>query len=454
MLKAIANPLRAFVVKVLPPPIKKPIKKTFIILSRLKVFAKKFYMAYVLPLKHENLIANAEGTEKIRVTFIASNFASWKVDQVIDAMKISDRFEAIVLLARMTNGFGDELVDHEHNKLSSHFKKKAFDVVDTFDMDDAEIRETIRRIDPHVVFITNPHSLISKTLHQEILSQRLTCYVPYHHEVVAYGNNKEQYDQLSHNAFWKVFVPHQTSKEYYRKTRMKKDKGVIVTGLPACEPLFHRSRRFSYHWKSEVGEKLRIVWAPHWLVRSDLKLATIYDLGDAIKDLAWRYRDRVEWVMRPHPFLKPTLNTHPDWGKAKADEFFNFWAGSDFSQIEEGDYIDLFQTSDAMIHDSGSFLAEYLCVNKPVMYLKTGATIENYLNEFGQLALNACEVGRSIFDIQCFIDRLLSGEDPNNNKRNAFIDSSLAPLYSIPPSEKISQALLENFDLKSTNNAK
>ena len=312
-------------------------------------------------------------------------------------------------------------------------------------MTDAEIREAIHQFDPHLVFITNPHSLISEALHKELLAQRLTCYVPYHHEVVTYGDNREQYDQLSHNAFWKVFAPHQTSKEYYRTTRMKGGKGVVVTGLPACEPLFDRSRQFSYHWKSQGGEKLRIIWAPHWLIRPDLKLATIYELGDAIKDLAWRYQDRVEWVMRPHPFLKPTLTNHPDWGKAKTDEFFQFWAELDFTQVEEGDYIGLFQTSDAMIHDSGSFLAEYLCVDKPVMYLKTETTAENYFNEFGILALNACEMGRSIADIERFINCLLVGEDPNKNKRKAFIDQALMPLYAEPPSQKICQELIADF---------
>ncbi|WP_417532449.1 CDP-glycerol glycerophosphotransferase family protein [Marinobacter lipolyticus] len=445
MPKAITSSFRAVIVKVMPPFVKKPIKKCLSLAVHLKVFPKKVYMALVLPLKHERLLTKAKGAEPIRVLFVASSFASWKVDQVVAAMRTGSRFETTVLLGRLSNRMGEAIAADEHRKLSSHFKNKGFDVVDTFNMDDAEIRETIRQIDPHVVFITNPHSLITKALHQEILSQRLTCYVPYHHEVVAYGNNREQYDQLSHNALWKVFAPHQTSRSYYRKIRMKGDKGVVVTGLPACEPLFERSRRFYYHWKSQAGDKLRIIWAPHWLIRPDLKLATIYELGDAMKDLAWRYRDKVEWVMRPHPFLKPTMVNHPGWGKDKTDEFFKFWTESDFAQIEEGDYIDLFQTSDAMIHDSGSFLAEYLCVDKPVMYLKTETTAENYLNEFGQLALNACEIGRSIADIEWFINRLLAGEDPNKDKRKTFINETLMPLYAEPPSQKICQELIGDF---------
>ena len=86
-------------------------------------------MAYVLPLKHERLLTNVKGSDPIRVAFIASNFASWKVDQVVDAMKISGRFETKVLLGRMSNRIGETIADHEHQKLSSHFKNKGFDVV-------------------------------------------------------------------------------------------------------------------------------------------------------------------------------------------------------------------------------------------------------------------------------------------------------------------------------------
>lgn len=403
-------------------------------------------MAYLLPFKHESLLRHLKGSSPIRIAFIASNFASWKVDEVVAAMNASERFEATVFLARQNNGLSVAIADHEHEKLLSHFNTKGFHFIDTFSMIDTEMRQAIHQFAPHVVFITNPHSLISPALHEDILSTRLTCYVPYHHEVVAYGDNREQYDQVSRNAFWKVFAPHQTSKDYYKKTRMKGDRGVLVTGLPSCEPLLDIRSHFSYHWKNATGEKLRIIWAPHWLIRPDLKLATIYELGDAIKELAWRYRDRVEWVMRPHPFLQPTLANHPEWGKSKTDEFFKFWSESDFAQIEEGDYINLFQTSDAMIHDSGSFLAEYLCLNKPVMYLKTATTADNYLNEFGMLALDACEIGRNIRDIERFINCLLEGKDTNAEKRKAFINTRLMPLYADSPSQKICQSLLEAFD--------
>ena len=416
------------------------------IYKKFKVFSRKAYLAYLMPFKHERLRKKAAHSSPIRVAFVASNLASWKVDQVVEEMNASEYFETTIFVAHLRNRFSSAVSDHEYKKLSLHFKKKKFNFLDTYNLADYEVRQAVLRFDPHLVFITNPHSLISPALHEELLNDRLTCYVPYHHEVVAYGDNSEQYNQFSHNAFWKVFSPHYTSKEYYQQKRMKGGKGVVVTGLPACEPLLEPSRQFSYPWKNHSGEKLRVIWAPHWLIRSDLKLATIYELGEEIRELAWRYQDRVEWVMRPHPFLRPTMANHPDWGKNKTDDFFQFWSESGFTQIEEGEYTDLFHTSDAMIHDSGSFLAEYLCVDKPVMYLKTELTSDNYLNDFGISALNACTIGRKVEDVEQFINDLIDGKDPGIQKRKRFIEERLKALYETPPSKKICHNLLREFD--------
>ena len=48
------------------------------------------------------------------------------------------------------------------------------------------------------------------------------------------------------------------------------------------------------------------------------------------------------------------------------------WESLSNAQLETGKYVDLFMTSDAMIHDCGSFTIEYHYTLKPVMYLVKG----------------------------------------------------------------------------------
>ena len=75
-------------------------------------------------------------------------------------------------------------------------------------------------------------------------------------------------------------------------------------------------------------------------------------------------------VFKPHPMLKSKL-FRTKLGKAKTDDYFHFWETQSNTQFNDGEYIELFKQSDAMIHDSGAFLAEYIFTDKPSLTLPT-----------------------------------------------------------------------------------
>ena len=83
-------------------------------------------------------------------------------------------------------------------------------------------------------------------------------------------------------------------------------------------------------------------------------------------------------------------------------------------------------TSDALIHDCSSFTAEYLYVNKPVMFLTKKSRIETF-NSFADACFNVHYHGSSISDIETFIDNVIAGFDPMLNERTRFINENLIP---------------------------
>jgi len=89
-----------------------------------------------------------------------------------------------------------------------------------------------------------------------------------------------------------------------------------------------------------------------------------------------------------------------------------------------------------MIHDCGSFLAEYLYLRKPVMYLMTEQTGEKYFNSFGRQAITDCDVGRSADDIDRFLEGLLR-DDSESLTDGRFFDKAIAPHFQTLPSLKI-----------------
>ena len=103
--------------------------------------------------------------------------------------------------------------------------------------------------------------------------------------------------------------------------------------------------------------------------------------------------------------------------------------------------MDLFCTSDAMIHDCGSFIIEYMYVNKPVMILTDG----DRLAQCNVTATNAYKChyeGKNEDDILYFIERtVLHGEDTKINMRNAFYEKYLLPPYG----ESVAQNIINDI---------
>ena len=108
---------------------------------------------------------------------------------------------------------------------------------------------------------------------------------------------------------------------------------------------------------------------------------------------------------------------------------------------------DLFMNSDAMIHDCGSFTAEYLYTQRPVMfYTHDRKAVEKQLNELGMAALDAHYIGGSADDIESFIKDVVIGEnDPKVSARKAVYDKYLLPPNGRSTAENIYHDLLSSL---------
>jgi len=437
--------LKAMARAVLPGPVMTSLRSVVQRARKKRALLGKYRRSWAAPLLHKRLLAKHRGTRPIRVVFLVSNMASWKVGPVFARMLEDEDFFPVAVICPVVNGPLSKVAAQAAESVRHYLDTHGYDQIDLTNVDEDKANEALDKLDPHLVVFTNPHRLVPKWLHDDLFRNRLSCYVPYSHEVMQYGDDQEQHNQASHNAFWKVFVPHDASRRSYAKARIRGDSGVSVTGFPACEPLMApAATRDPSPWKRQERPKKRVIYAPHWLWRPDIKMATIDALGEAVMQIAHDYREDIQWALRPHPMLKPRLMHDPAWGTLRTDAFFDFWKNSAFSQVHEDDYIPLFRTSDAMIHDSGSFLAEYLYLQKPVMYLMTEQTGDMYFNSFGREAITACEIGRSSDEIRRFLDDLLAGSNALVD-HSAFFKQEIAPHLKTPPSKKICKEIKRAF---------
>ena len=283
-----------------------------------------------------------------------------------------------------------------------------------------------RKNRPDIIFYPQMYrTIFPKPLNIDSNLDRLICYLPYSLMTV---KGEWVYNTKYTNLAWKLFYPTTIHADHARHNSFNKGRNVIVVGEPNATKYLQQG--YSYQWKPQSNNSIkRVIWAPHFSILEKVYLhrGGFLWLADIMCDIVKLYEGRIQFVLKPHPSLISSFYAHQDWGKERTDRYFNQWSDGKNTQVETGEYIDLFMTSDAMIHDCGSFTAEYLFTNKPVLF--TSKDINNVystLDPFGVKCLDLHYKGSSKEDLIAFLDNVvIDGEDPLSDSRRLFYEDIL-----------------------------
>jgi len=190
-----------------------------------------------------------------------------------------------------------------------------------------------------------------------------------------------------------------------------------------------RKKSANNTWKKTDIKRKKIIWAPHWTIKgyqnTGLDWSCFLDYADVFLNIAKEYKEKVQLAIKPHPFLKTILENEDLWGNKKTIEYFKKWDELENCQYVDGDYVDLFIHSDALIHDSGGFLAEYLIIDKPAAYTNNNRDIDNLYNSFAKQAFNCHTIVKNNNELYSFIEDVINERDEKRTIRNEFIKSCL-----------------------------
>ena len=429
--------------RLIPKPVKYFLR---LLINKMIAPLRKKLLAKKMRLKHHQLLHDLKGKEKIKVIFLELFKGMWKLDPVFKKMLNDPYFEPIILVCPCVS-YGEDAMWKGIEETYCFFKNKNYPIISAYN----EIEKKwikLAELNPDIVFFSIPHNMTRKEYYEDVYLNYLSCYVPYHHEVGSYNGNISQYDEFFHNAQWKIFVSHKCSQDIYKKISHAGGKNVIVTGYPMMEEFFRKNKdKNTKNWKN-TDNRLRVIWAPHHTIGVDyLPYSNFLEYAESFRRLAEKYKDCIFWSFKPHPELRLKLYAHIDWGKEKTDSYYQYWDEQEFSQLDLGEYIDLFLSSDAMIHDCGSFLAEYLYLRKPVLYMLNKNNGENYYNHFGLNALYSCRISRNFSDVEKFIWSLISIKEFSITKTHFdFYKLELLPYFDgKKPSEIILSKIKESL---------
>ena len=402
--------------------------------SLYKEIRHNVYVNLFLPLKygyyrqiHKHYANTLKRKDKINIVFFAGELAMWRYQGLYELMKDHPRFNVSIVLSPFRR-YHDSQKRQSIEKLRKYFGNKGITYIDYDFCDGATPFDVRNELNPDILFY--PQYYFNALTPEHDCSQffdRLVCAFPYFFINV---DNPEFFDTPFQNMSWLLFYPTKVHEQLAYKYAKNKGRNVSVTGYPDADSFLNDE--IIQVWKTQSKTKKRIIWAPHFSIIPAPDIighSSFLQLADIMKEVATKFSDSVQFAFKPHPRLLTELYNHIDWGKEKADEYYKFWASQDNTQLETGDYVDLFRSSDAMIHDSNSFSIVYLYTKNPILYTNDDMELaKKDKNAVGKSALECHYHGINEEDICSFIqDVVINGNDAMRVFRQNFFDEYLLP---------------------------
>lgn len=356
--------------------------------------------------------------EVIDVAFIVYNLSKWKTEELYLAMERHPRFNPVVVctLPAISKWVSSRVAANQFVQLTEYLDKKKYNYCEA--VDHAGYKADI-------IFYQEPHEhMVAEGLEFQH-TDRLAAYVPYFDSSTSSNNTGSIKTWLTINCAF-FFVDNDWMLNKIRDNEGHTHINAYATGLPFSDRLRRQASDFNDPWKPQPKRKKCIIWAPHFTIHeglSFLNVSSFTEMHEWMPEIARKYADDVQFAFKPHPGLYKVLCD--EWGTEKADSYYKMWDSMPNTQLCEGEYIGLFKYSDAIIHDSQSFVIEYLHIDKPAMY--TQRSDDSLCGEIMLKGFEVYQRGNSRDEVESFIQNVIAGIDPKAGQRAEFREQFLMP---------------------------
>lgn len=372
------------------------------------------------PGKIQYLRKYAQNNDKINVAFLVIMNSVFPSQPVFEKMLEDDVFNPyIIVVPDQQRSLRHKIITYNQSfaELQSQYPGRVLHGFNVTDNTYLELGEKYQ-----VVFFNNPYSKMAHKYHfiRYFLDKNvLPIYVNYGFFTLKYGRRIINTD--FYNLLWRVCIDSRQNYEDLCKHQVIRGKNAIVTGYIKMD------RLASVHVRDR--KRKLIIIAPHHTVMGwdALDISNFLSYSEMILKLPEMYPE-VDFVFRPHPLLFSNLIEKKIWTQDKIDDYISQMNQHPNARYDNsGDYLSLFMNSDAMIHDCGSFIGEYLFTEKPCCYvLKSQREIDDVLLPMGKECMAHYYKAFNEADIMHFIEQVIvRGEDPMKEERIRFARQQL-----------------------------
>jgi hypothetical protein len=360
----------------------------------------KIYSAHIRRLQNEAKL------RKIRVAFLVNSVEKWYCGYLYGLFESSENFEPMVLVSEM----GD--CGEKFDGSTSFFSETAMHIFHAYDAKKNEYLD-FAAFKPDIVFYEQPWGIDSRHGILAAANFALTCYTPYCFHMMDSSYN---YLEKFHRFLWKYFVEDRHHAESY-KFKFNAENCTAVGSLH-LDGYFSTKEPSSELWADKSGVKKRIIYAPHFTLDDSYMVATFRENWQFILNLASMFPETT-WVVKPHPHLNYGIVRSGMMTRRELDDYYAQWKKYGTVFIGGGNYADLFRTSDCMITDCISFLADYFPTGKPVFHLRSDRQAADF-NAFGKKIIGTYYQIHSNAELErLFSQVVIDGDDFMKCRRDA-----------------------------------
>lgn len=428
--------------KIVPTALKDRFRKHYRALRRLPLVWKlhclrRRYASAKYQAERRRMLADLRGRDRISVVFQVDTFAKWKSDSLLRLMKAHPRFEPCIRYVPYC-GIMDATEAMNHTLIQQYAAEIGVPCLEFESYD--TLPEGVRA---DLVFVSEPYDgAVFCSPENKGLTARGVCYIPYGFFSIG---TRETMDQILNNAALFNLYENEATRRLAAGLMRNGGSNIAITGHTMADAFLYAEAARRPAWK-DCGKALKkVIWAPHWTVsgaESWYASGNFAELAAAMVKLAEKYSGEIQFAFKPHPKLFATLRELPDWGEEKTAAYYRQWAEMPNTQLEEGAYTALFMQSDAMVHDSSSFIMEYMFADKPALFLCKGEGYQGY-SPMAFEALKCYHKGVTPEVIEDFLQRcVLGAEDPYAEVRREFRRDYLIPPHGVSAAQNVVDCLL------------
>ncbi|MDR2432405.1 MAG: hypothetical protein LBD34_01490 [Puniceicoccales bacterium] len=350
--------------------------------------------------QHLRDLQKAVQHRKIHVAFLVNEASKWHCDTLYNLFKNSNHFEPLILVTKRITCYD---TTEEFNATLLFFKNAGMHVECAYDSRDNKFLD-LKIFSPDIIFYEQPWGVERLQSINRVAIFALTCYTPYCFHMF---HSEYDYLELFHRFLWKYFVESSWHLESY-KDRFKADN-CVSSGSLHLDKYFSKGIPHVDFWKDASSAKKRIIYAPHFTFTTQHRVATFSQNGKFILNLASIY-PQTTWVLKPHPSFDQNVVADGIMTQQELDEYYAAWEKYGMI-VRGGNYFDLFKTSDCLITDCISFLADYFPNGKPVFHLRRKEQTADF-NDFGKDIINTYYQIHSNAELEkLFSQVMIDGDD-------------------------------------------